>query len=455
MSGAAIDGVETAVAAPAGAASAREPAAPQYQSGFGNLFLTEALPGALPEQNSPQRCPYGLYAEQISGTAFTVPRAANRHSWLYRIRPAVTHGPFRRIDNGRLCGDFSAAPTSPNQLRWNPLPEPREPTDFVDGLVTLAGNGDPQLQSGCGIHLYAANRSMQGRAFYDADGELLIVPQRGRLLLTTELGRLLVEPLEIAVIPRGLRFRVELPDGPVRGYLCENFGSPLRLPNLGPIGSNGLACERDFHTPVAWYEEREEHHELIAKFMGGLWAARMDHSPFDVVAWRGNHAPYKYDLRRFNTIGSISYDHPDPSIFLVLQSITETPGVDGIDLLVFPPRWLAMEHTFRPPWFHRNIASEFMGLIEGVYDAKSDGFLPGGASLHNCMSGHGPDAVTFESATRADTSQPIHLTDTMAFMIETRCVIRPTRYALESPLLQSDYSQCWQGLNKHFNPRQR
>jgi homogentisate 1,2-dioxygenase len=425
-----------------------------YQSGFGSHFSSESLPGALPAQNSPQRCPFGLYAEQFSATAFTAPRAFNRRSWLYRIRPAVTHGPFRPMDSGLLTSDFSVMPTPPDQLRWSPLPMPVKPTDFLDGLVTLAGNGDPHTQSGCGIHLYAANRSMTRRVFYCADGELLIVPQSGGLLLTTELGRLSVEPLEIAVIPRGMRFRVELADDTARGYVCENFGAAFRLPDLGPIGSNGLACERDFSTPVAWYEDRDETHELVAKFMGRLWRAEMDHSPFDVVAWRGNCAPYKYDLRRFNTMGSISYDHPDPSIFLVLQSITDTPGVDGIDFVLFPPRWLVMEDTFRPPWFHRNVASEFMGLIEGRYDAKAGEFVPGGASLHNCMSGHGPDAVNFERASRADTSKPEHITNTMAFMFETRCVIRPTRLALESTLLQPDYMDCWRGLKKHFDPQQ-
>lgn len=424
----------------------------QYQSGFANHFSSEALPGALPAQNSPQRCPYGLYAEQLSGTAFTAPRASNRRSWLYRIRPAALHGPFRRMASDALTSDFTEVETPPNPLRWDPLPIPDGAVDFIDGLVTFAGNGDPHAQRGCGIHLYAATRPMTRRAFYDADGELLIVPQAGRLLLVTELGRLPVEPQEIAVIPRGVRFRVELPDGVARGYVCENYGAAFRLPDLGPIGSNGLACERDFLTPVAWYEDRDEPCELVAKFMGKMWSTSMDHSPFDIVAWRGNLAPYKYDLRRFNTIGSISYDHPDPSIFLVLQAISDTPGVDDVDFVIFPPRWLAMQHTFRPPWFHRNIASEFMGLIHGVYDAKAEGFLPGGASLHNCMTAHGPDAETFEKASHADTTRPEHIVDTMAFMFETRCVLRPTRYALESPLLQTDYSECWQGLRKHFNP---
>jgi homogentisate 1,2-dioxygenase len=432
-----------------------ELAALEYQSGFGNFFATEALAGALPEQNSPQRCPYGLYAEQISGTAFTAPRAVNRRTWLYRIRPAVTHRPFRRIESGGLTSRFDQAESPPNQLRWNPLPMPAEPQDFIEGLVTMAGNGDPHAQSGCGIHLYAANRSMRERAFYDADGELLIVPEQGRLMLVTELGRLAVEPLEIAVIPRGLRFRVELLDDEARGYVCENFGMPFRLPDLGPLGSDGLACQRDFRSPVAWYEDRDERYELVAKFGGALWSAEMDHSPFDVVAWRGNHVPYRYDLRRFNAIGSVSFDHPDPSIYLVLQAPTDTPGVDGIDFVIFPPRWLVMEHTFRPPWFHRNIASEFMGLIHGRYDAKAEGFLPGGASLHNCMSGHGPDAATFAEASREDTSRPRRIADTMAFMFESRHILCPTRQALESPHLQRDYLDCWQGLEKRFDPRQR
>ena len=425
----------------------------RYQPGFGNHFATEALPGALPQgRNSPQRCPYGLYAEQFSGTAFTAPRHANRRSWLYRIHPAAQHGAFQRIDDGRITGAFEQVLASPNRLRWSPPTLPQVPTDFLEGLATLAGNGSPDTHGGCGIHWYAANRGMRGRFFYDADGELLLVPQQGSLRLATELGLLEVRPQEIAVIPRGLRFSVELPQGAARGYVCENFGAPFRLPDLGPIGSNGLANPRDFQTPVAWYEDRDGEFELVAKFAGHLWSARLDHSPLDVVAWHGNHAPYKYDLRRFNAIGSISYDHPDPSIFLVLQSPSDTAGVDAVDFVIFPPRWLAMENTFRPPWFHRNIASEFMGLIAGVYDAKADGFEPGGASLHNCLSGHGPDAETFEKASRADTSRPAHITDTMAFMFETRSLIRPTRYALDSPLLQPDYDSVWSGLKKNFSP---
>jgi homogentisate 1,2-dioxygenase len=424
-----------------------------YQTGFGNEFATEALTGALPVgRNSPQRPPYGLYAEQISGTAFTAPRSENRRSWTYRIRPAVAHPPFERIDPGLIRSRFDEVPAPPNQLRWDPPPPPVEPTDFVQGLVTMGGNGGPEAQVGCAIHLYAANQPMVDRYFYNADGEMLIVPQRGRVRFATEFGLIDAEPREIVVIPRGVRFRVEPLDGVIGGYVCENFGALFRLPDLGPIGANGLANPRDFQTPVAWYEDRDEPAELVAKFLGNLWSTRIGHSPLDVVAWHGNYAPYKYDLRRFNTIGSISFDHPDPSVFLVLQSVSDTPGVDNIDFVCFPPRWLVAEDTFRPPWFHRNVASEFMGLIHGVYDAKQEGFMPGGCSLHNCMSGHGPDAETVEKASAADTSKPQPVTDTMAFMVETRAVIRPTRFAIETAQLQHEYFRCWEGLRKRFTP---
>ncbi|OVZ60655.1 homogentisate 1,2-dioxygenase [Pigmentiphaga sp. NML080357] len=439
------------------ASTDRTETAPGYMSGFGNEFATEALPGALPEgRNSPQRAPYGLYAEQFSGTAFTAPRSHNRRSWLYRIRPAAVHLPFEPMESPHLVGDFAQVPpTSPNQLRWDPLPMPQAPTDFIEGWVTMAGNGAADTMQGCAIHLYAANRSMQDRYFYSADGELLIVPQHGRLHIATELGAIDLAPQEIAVIPRGCRFQVALPDGAARGYICENFGALLRLPDLGVIGSNGLANPRDFLTPRARYEDREGRFELVAKFGGRLWRAEIHHSPLDVVAWHGSYAPYKYDLRRFNAIGSISYDHPDPSIFLVLHAPSDTPGVDSLDFVIFPPRWLAAENTFRPPWFHRNVASEFMGLVHGAYDAKAEGFVPGGASLHNCMSGHGPDGDTFEKASHADTTRPHKVDDTMAFMFETRTVIKPTRYALEAAQLQSQYFQCWQNLKKHFSPETR
>ena len=423
----------------------------RYQSGFAGEHATEALPGALPEgQNSPQKVPYGLYAEQLSGTAFTAPRHANRRSWLYRVRPAVKHGAFRAREQTALrSAPFDDAITPPDQLRWDPFPIPSTPTDFVEGLATVAGNGDVFMQAGIGIHVYACNRPMRERFFYDADGELLIVPQQGGVRFATELGVVEARPGEVVVIPRGVRFAVAPDESSARGYVCENYGAMLRLPELGPIGSNGLANPRDFLAPVAAFEDRDGEFELIAKFGGRLWAAPIDHSPLDVVAWHGNLAPYKYDLARFNAMNTVTFDHADPSIFTVLTSPSDTPGTANVDFVIFPPRWMVAEHSFRPPWFHRNVMSEFMGLVRGSYDAKGEGFVPGGASLHNCMAGHGPDAESYERAVSAALT-PQKLENTLAFMFESRYVIRPTRFALESPALQKNYRACWDGLGKRF-----
>lgn len=429
----------------------------EYLTGFGNEHSSEAVPGALPlGRNSPQRAPLGLYAEQLSGSAFTEPRTHNRRSWLYRIRPSAAHPPFTRTDNGGLRGaPFTEAPADPNRLRWNPLPDPAPGTDFLAGLWTLGGNGDTAQRAGMAIHLYAANASMADRVFSDSDGELLIVPERGGLLLRTEFGLLSARPGEVALIPRGVRFRVELLDADddgaaaARGYVCENYGQPFELPNLGPIGANGLAAARDFRAPVAAYEDVERPTEVVNKFCGNLWSATYDHSPLDVVAWHGTHVPYVYDLRRFNVLGSISYDHPDPSIFTVLTSPSDTPGLAGVDFVVFAPRWLVGEDTFRPPYFHRNVMSEYMGLIEGAYDAKAEGFVPGGGSLHNMMSAHGPDRETFDRASAAEL-KPQKIDDGLAFMFETRWPITTTAQAAGSGHLQRGYDDVWQGLERHF-----
>ncbi|HEV2303174.1 MAG TPA: homogentisate 1,2-dioxygenase [Stellaceae bacterium] len=422
-----------------------------YLSGFGNEHASEALPGTLPEgQNSPQRPPRGLYAEQISGTAFTAPRAENRRSWLYRLRPSAMHRAFARTDNGLLRGaPFAEAAPTPNRLRWDPLPFPDHPADFVEGLMTMGGNGDARERAGVAIHVYRATRPMTDRVFSDADGELLIVPQAGRLEIATEFGRITAAPGEVAVVPRGVKFAVGLPDGRAGGYVCENYGNLFRLPALGPIGANGLANPRDFLAPAAAYEDREGRFELVVKFAGNLWATEIGHSPFDVVAWHGNYVPYKYDLAHFNTIGTVSFDHPDPSIFTVLTAPSESEGTANCDFVIFPPRWLVAEHSFRPPWFHRNVMNEFMGLVRGQYDAKAGGFEPGGASLHNCMAAHGPDAASWGRASAAELT-PHKIEDTLAFMFETRLVIAPTRFALETPALQRDYDACWQGFPKLF-----
>ncbi|MCI4591305.1 homogentisate 1,2-dioxygenase [Sphingobium sp. BYY-5] len=426
-----------------------------YLPGFANHHASEAVAGALPQgRNSPQQPAYGLYAEQLSGTAFTAPRAENRRSWLYRMRPSAGHGPFRPYARETLIrsAPFDEAPPSPNRMRWNPLPAAGEGVDFVDGLVTVAGNGDVGAGKGCAIHLYAASRSMVDRAFFSADGEMLILPQQGALRIVTEMGVIDVAPGQVALVPRGVRFRVELPEGTGRGYVCENYGALFRLPELGPIGSNGLANARDFETPVAAFEDVERRTQVVQKYRGGLWASDLDHSPFDVVAWHGNLAPWRYDLSRFNVMGTVSFDHPDPSIFTVLTSPSDTPGTANADFVIFPPRWMVAEDTFRPPWFHRNIMSEYMGLLHGAYDAKAGGFAPGGGSLHNCMGAHGPDVESWRRASAA-TLVPQKIEETMAFMIESRYPFRPTRWAMETPLLQGDYDDCWQGFPKAKLPR--
>jgi homogentisate 1,2-dioxygenase len=435
------------------AESAKKAAAPtlKYFSGFGNEVATEAVAGALPEgQNSPQKVPLGLYTEQLSGTAFTMPRGENRRTWAYRLRPSVVHQPYTPLPQGMVRSTpFDEVPTPPNQLRWSPLPIPAEPTDFAQGITTLAGNGNAYMHSGVAIHLYVANRSMENKCFYNADGELLIVPQMGAALFRTEFGVLEVKPGEICVIPRGIKFRVELLEKETRGYICENYGQPFRLPDLGPIGANGLANARDFKIPHAAFEDEEGDHRVVAKFGGRLWEAKYNHSPLNVVAWHGNYAPYKYDLYRFQCINTVSFDHPDPSIYTVLTSPSEIRGTANCDFGIFPPRWVVAEHTFRPPWFHRNFMNEFMGLVHGEYDAKAEGFVPGGASLHNCMSGHGPDAETYQKASTVDL-KPQRLDGTMAFMFETRFISRPTKFAMDTAELQHDYFECWQGLKKNF-----
>jgi homogentisate 1,2-dioxygenase len=421
-----------------------------YMTGFGNEFATEVLADSLPKaQNSPQKPPHGLYAEQISGTAFTAPRSANRRTWMYRRLPSVVSGQYTTYAQAQWCPQTPTPPTSPNPLRWMPMPIPEEPTDFIDGVRQIASSGSAGGNSGISTHIYVANQSMQKRAMCCTDSELLFVPQQGKLRCKTELGILTVEPGEVMLIPAGLVFSIELLEGPSRGYLCENFGAHFRLPELGPIGSNGLANSRDFLTPVAAFDARDEPYEIIRKFDGQLWQGKMNHTPFNVVAWHGNLAPCKYDTDKFMTIGSISYDHPDPSIFTVLTSPSDSPGVANCDFAIFPSRWMVAENTFRPPWFHRNVMSEFMGLVKGQHDAKPMSFLPGGVSLHNRMVPHGPDTNAFMSASQANLA-PQKLTNTLAFMFESRAMLRPTDQAMRYPWMDTHYDECWQDLPSQF-----
>lgn len=431
----------------------------KYMCGLGNDFASEVLEGALPiGQNSPQACPYGLYSEQINGTAFTVAREQNLRSWVYRIRPSACHMPFEKIDSGHFAPTWNEAPANPNQMRWSPfaLPEEDAHIDFVQGLATVAGVGDACLRSGVAYHVYSCNESMQNKAFYNSDGELLIVPQQGELHIVTEFGHMEVAPNEICVIPRGIRFAVNV-TGPSRGYICEVFNGHFSAPSLGPIGANGLANTRDFLTPVAWYEDKDEcEFTIVNKFQGEVFAAKQQHSPFDVVAWHGNYVPFKYDLSKFMVINSVSFDHCDPSIFTVLTCPTPVPGVALVDFVIFPPRWSVQEHTFRPPYYHRNCMSEFMGLIKGNYEAKKEGFNPGGATLHSIMTPHGPDVGCFEMASK-QVLVPERIADgTQAFMFESSLSVKSTNWAQTiCQKLQPDYYKAWTGLKKHFDPSRK
>jgi homogentisate 1,2-dioxygenase len=418
-----------------------------YMTGFGGHFESEAVEGALPKgRNSPQRPAHGLYAEQLSGSAFTAPRHENRRSWLYRMRPTADHRPFEPYGGAALFGAAPAdGPLAPNRLRWDPVADLPEGKDFIDGMATMLAAREPQELEGCALHLYRADRSMERRVLADADGELLIVPHSGALVIESELGRMEVDPGRVALVPRGVKFRVLLKDGEARGYVAENYGLPFRLPDLGPIGSNGLANPRDFETPAAWFEDCDEETEVVQKYLGRLWATTLDHSPLDVVAWHGNYAPWRYELSRFNVIGTVSFDHPDPSIFTVLTSPSNVHGRANADFVIFPPRWMVAEDTFRPPWFHRNVMSEAMGLIHGAYDAKAEGFAPGGLSLHNMMSGHGPDFDSWKKASEAEL-KPAKIEGTLAFMVETCWPWRPTTFAMERA--QPDYDSAWAGFPK-------
>lgn len=433
-------------------------AAAATMPGFGNDFETEALPGALPQgQNSPQNCAYGLYAEQLSGSPFTAPRSTNERSWLYRIRPSVRHsGRFTRIDVPlwKTAPDVSTGSNATDlplgQFRWDPLASPASDCDFIDGMHVMTSTGDARQHVGMAASLYACTRSMTDRVLLNADAEMLIIPEVGALNIFTEMGRMHVPPGHIALLPRGMMAKIGIEGGFARGYVCENYGAKFTLPDRGPIGANCLANPRDFKTPVACFEEDETPHQLVVKWCGGFHTTQLGHSPLDVVAWHGNYAPCSYDLSTFSPVGAVSFDHPDPSIFTVLTAPSETEGTANIDFVIFPERWLVAENTFRPPWYHRNIMSEFMGLISGQYDAKEEGFIPGGASLHNMMLAHGPDGDAFEKATKADL-KPVKLTNTMAFMFETRFPQQVSKFAAETAALQTDYIECWAGLEKRFD----
>ena len=425
-----------------------------YMPGFGNDFETEALPGALPQgQNSPQKCNYGLYGEQLSGTAFTAPSQHNERTWCYRIRPSVQHTHrFRKIAlpywKSAPCIDPDVI--SLGQYRWDPVPHNDESPTWLTGMRTMTTAGDVNTQTGMASHIYLVTASMIDSYFFSADSELLIVPQQGRLRFCTELGIIDLAPQEIAIIPRGLVYRVEVLEGPARGFVCENYGQKFQLPARGPIGANCMANRRDFKTPVAAYEDREVPSTVTVKWCGQFHETHIGHSPLDVVAWHGNYCPMKYDLRTYCPVGAVLFDHPDPSIFTVLTAPSGVEGTANIDFVLFRERWGVAENTFRPPWYHKNIMSELMGNIYGIYDAKPKGFVPGGMSLHNCMLPHGPDKTAFEAASNA-VLNPEKLDNTMSFMFETRFPQHLTAFAATEAPLQDDYIDCWKSLTKKFD----
>lgn len=409
-----------------------------YLYGFGNHHQTECLDGALPkEQNAPQKCAHKLYAEQLSGTAFTRPRHVNLHSWLYREHPSVArpdYKPYTQQIQQRL-----SPVQPPNAMRWSPFPQPQQAQDFITRLTHIASTSLSHT------YLYHCTQSMEDRYIINHDGEFLFIPYSGGLVLHTEMGKLEIKVGMIAVIPRGISFKVTLMDSDAAGYLCEHGGLPLRLPELGNMGANGLANPRHFFYPTAAVESSPGPKECISKYLGQLWVTESPYSPLNVVAWQGNYAPYGYDLSLFNTIQTVSFDHPDPSIFTVLTAESAYPGIAQLDFVIFPPRWMVAEHTFRPPYFHRNIMSELMGLIRGEYDAKSSGFGIGGISIHNCMTPHGPDYEAVQKAS-TQTLKPDYYADTLAFMLESCDPWKITTNALNHSNRQQDYAECWKGL---------
>ena len=422
-----------------------------YMPGFGNDFETEALSGALPQgMNSPQKCNYGLYGEQLSGTAFTA--HPPERTWTYRIRPSVKHSArYTKIDlpYWKSAPNVDPDVISLGQYRWDPVPH-AEGLTWLTGMRTMTTAGDVNTQVGMASHVYLVTDSMVDSYFFSADSELLVVPQEGRLRFATELGIIDLEPQEIAILPRGLVYRVEVLEGPCRGFVCENYGQKFELPARGPIGANALANPRDFKAPVAAFEDREVPSTLTIKWCGQFHETKIGQSPLDVVAWHGNYAPYKYDLKTYCPVGAILFDHPDPSIFTVLTAPSGVPGTANIDFVLFRDRWMVAENTFRPPWYHKNIMSELMGNIYGQYDAKPQGFVPGGMSLHNMMLPHGPDKNAFEGASNSNLG-PHKLENTMSFMFETRFPQHLTKFAaLEAPL-QDNYIDCWDDLEKKFD----
>ena len=427
------------------------------QGGFANAFESEALPDALPrDQNSPRLSAYGLYAEQINATGFVARREHNRRSWVYRIRPAAQHSKLEPLDHPTYRQDFDLDNPEPNLSGWAPLPMPDSPTDFVDGIYTLGGSGGAEVRRGFAVHLYVANRSMENRSFYNADGEMLLVPQQGKLTLQTESGVLDVDPGMVAIIPRGLKFSVLLREDHARGYIGEVFGRSFHLPERGPVGANGLADSRHFRAPVAYHENRlVPGYSITAKFCGKLFGATQDYSPYDVVAWHGDYTPYVYELRHFSPVINGRMDHADPSIFSVLTAPLDEEGANNLDFVFFPPRWDVSEGTFRPPFFHRNAVTEINGIIRDPAGYKAP-FYSGGCFITPAMTAHGIRAGGVEgflSMSDEAADRPHRFRDnSMWFQFETVLPFYLTSWAKKAGQRIDDWHHIWGTYRDHYQP---
>jgi homogentisate 1,2-dioxygenase len=439
----------------------RAPKEVPTQGGFGSVHESEALEGALPrDQNAPRRCPYDLVPELINGTPFTVRNVDNSKMWTYRIHASFSQTAFHPLPNARFATPLGDV--EPNRSRWapHPIPAPSTPTDFVDGLVTLGGAGDVLSGPGFAIHVYAANADMLDRCFSNADGDLLVIPQEGALDVRTELGWLSVPIGSILFVPRGLKFAIGLPENVGRGWVLEVFGTKLRLPERGLVGSNGLAEARHFRAPHASYEDREcpDGFQHVTKTGGRLFEATHTFSPFDVVAWYGNHAPFVYDLMHFAPVASVRFDHQDPSIFTVLTAPLDDHGRAVADFVFFPPRWEVIEHSFRPPFAHRNAASE-VNMVVRTPKPYSTGYEPGCTFLSPLLTAHGVGTKTYDAILdlphdHVDPPQRIP-DESLWAMVESALPFRTTAWARDTELLDATFLSAFEGMKKRFDPKRQ
>ncbi|GAD98612.1 homogentisate 1,2-dioxygenase, putative [Paecilomyces variotii No. 5] len=421
----------------------------RYQVGFGNRFVSEAVPDTIPRdgRNLPQRANYDLYIEQLNGTTFVTCRKDMFNVWFHRIRPSCAHKALKPLEYKHdIVSVFSSQNEGvsfvPFNNEWGPLEIPLEskPTNFWQGIKTILGHGDPTLKEGVAVHQYAANLSMDKEAFVNHDGDYLFVPQQGRLDIQTELGRMMVLPGELFVIPAGLRFKVSLPDGPSRGYIQEIFGSHFELPDLGPIGSNGLALPQDFEIPVASYDLDTSSWEIITKLAGKLYHYEQAHTPFDVVGWHGNYVPYKYEIEKLLALSS-SKDQLDPSAYTILTAKSKIPGVSITDFCAFTPKWVNSLNSWRPPYYHRTMGAEVMGMVRGEYGGSAKTLEPGALTCDNAYVPHGETYDAWKKHAFVDLEPTLLGAGVLSitkFALERHNQIKPMR------------EELWDNMHGHF-----